>query len=300
MTALTYALGFITVSANLASFGVQAFQPFRLQYILAGALVLLILAAFLLSVGLRVYLHGDRLTSVRLELALQVGGIWARLAWLFLLSEIAFYIVIDTLLLGPFLFGVEYATSWGVIWTLFIFDFLNSTLKVPTPRDRKWQLVASIVIQVGSVFYFFQNIHDEHIRALFWGFVSLAVTIAFIFRNRNAFRQIAAYHVAVGIFFVALVWSGYYGSELYKFTRPVVGGGKPIVARLLVTEEARGMLGGVISVEGNQSEDVLILGDSGDELLVVPVSAAGITAAGTGGPIVRINKALLRGSVAKR
>jgi len=247
-----------------------------------------------------VYAQGDRFTSVRQELAVELGGNWARSAWIFLISEIAFFIVINTLFVGPFLFGVENATSWSVLWTLFIFDFVNATLRVRTSTDRKWQLITSIALQVGSLGYFFRYIHDENMRALFWGYVSLAVFIAFIFRNRNAFRQIAAYHAALGIFFVAVGWSGYFGATLYKFARPIVGGGKPIVARLLVSNEARNVLRGVIFVEGGQSEEVLILGDSGDELLVIPVSTVATSGVGTGGPVVRINKSLVLGSVVKR
>lgn len=292
VAATTYVIGFLVVSAHLASLGVENFQVFRLQYIATGTVTLAILLMYAAFVGWELVRREDYVTLTRVTLLVGLGGIWARLAGIFVLSAIAFKVVVATLAVSAIFFDVPVGSIYYLLFVFFVLDVSAIAGRTRGRWDLISRLVTLLAMQVMAIPAFFRVIEDVPVRVLFWRFTLLAIAIGSLYYWRRILGRGRAY-VAAGLAFVVLLWSVDFGSFLYKFVRPSIGGGKPVVVRLLVTDQARKMLKGLLLVDGYLSEEVFVLADSGGELVVRPVHLPASTQR-----VVRINKGMIQGSVA--
>jgi hypothetical protein len=97
------------------------------------------------------------------------------------------------------------------------------------------------------------------------------------------------------VIIILLVFTIYFGSSLYGSTRTGLGGGKPPIVQLLLTDEASIKLKGVLTTQDDLSEKVRLLSDTAEDIVVMSASEGSQNS-----PILQISKKLVLGVVTYR
>jgi hypothetical protein len=269
--ALAYASGFVVVTAHLGRFGLKDYDAFRVQYLVAGAIVWVTIGLFAYFVGRRV-LRIDADTEEYIKLFESVGGKgsgWATWAFFYTVGELAYFLVVCTLITGSLLFTLPSTNTLLVVIAIVAGQQLvDMVLNSAASRHlTQWSFV-----WVGAFFATalagFLFVADGPYRELFVSLCLLATGLnAYQYQRSHSMNPnlVKAYFVGFGL----LVISGAFGAHFYDRVRPSIGGGAPHLVRLIVDEtkmpeELKNLLG----VEGNTSKPVDLLAGTATEILV--------------------------------
>jgi hypothetical protein len=271
LLALAYVAGFIVVTAHLGRFGLKDYDAFRVQYLVAGAVVWVAIGFFAYFVGRHV-LRMDEDTNEYRKLFESLGGkgpVWTAWAFIYTWAELAYFLVVCTLVTGSLLFFVPsmqtimfaLALVMGQQW---IFTARTSAAgRHLTKWSYVWFGAFFATTLVGFIF-----VAEGPYREFFISLCLLALGLnAYQLQLEHSGNPLVvkAYFIGFGLLFV----SGSFGAYFYDRVRPSIGGGAPQTLRLVMDEtkvpvELRKQLGMV----DNVSKPVDLLAESSIEILV--------------------------------
>lgn len=276
LSALLYTVGLIVVNVHLASFGVQDFKLFKFRYITAGWLVLITLAVFTLLAGRRIYhAESDFVAITKLGIKQRYGILWIVFSLIQVLVEIMFGIVVAVCWIGSLLFeGASITPVFVIITVFFVVDytlFIGGLYK----QKPKLTILIAFLFHCTSIVLFLHFVDHPALRSLFWAFVILSVFLNLIFDLRKRLVHSLSYKFveSVWMLIVLFVFAIYFGSNLYSMTRIGIGGGKPPVVQLLLTDEGLAKLKDLLITRGALSEKVLLLSENSQEVIIMPANS---------------------------
>lgn len=271
LLAVAYISGFVVVTAHLGRFGLKDYDAFRVQYLVAGAIVWVTIGLFAYFVGRHVF-RIDSDTEEYRKLFESVGGKgagWAAWAFFYTAGELAYFLVVCTLVTGSLLFSLPNTnTIFVAVAIVFGQQLVDMVLTSAASRHlTQWSFVWIGVFFVTALAGFLFVVEGPY-RELFFSFCLLAAGLnAYVYQRSHTSRPhlVKAYFLGFGL----LVVSGAFGAHFYDRVRPSIGGGAPQVVRLIVDEtkmplELRSSLG----VVGNTSKPIDLLAETATEVLV--------------------------------
>lgn len=271
LLALAYISGFIVVTAHLGRFGLKDYDALRVQYLVAGAIVWVTIGLFAFFVGQHAF-RIDSNTEEYRKLFESVGGKgsrWAAWAFFFNAGELAYLLVVCTLVTGSLLFSLpNINTILVAVAIMFGQQLVDRVLTSAASRHlTQWSFVWIGVFFATALTAFLFVVEGPH-RGLFYFFCLLAAGLIAYQHQRHITRSqhfIKAYFLGFGL----LVVSGAFGAHLYDRVRPSIGGGAPQIVRLIVDETKMPVgLRSSLGVVGNTSKPVNLLAETPTEVLV--------------------------------
>lgn len=270
LLAVAYLCGFVAVTAHLGRFGLRDYDAFRVQYLVAGAIVWVLIGLFAFIVGRHV-LTVDKDVEEYEELFTSKGAIglgWAMWAYLYNGSELIFLLLACTFVAGSLLFALPGMTVVFVGAAIMSGQYLISKILIGSKeRLTPWSFVyigAFWLVAVGAFLF----VAEGPYRELFFSFCLLAIGLNAYTEQRSRTkhpRAFTAYSIGLGL----LVISGVFGAQYYDRVRPSIGGGAPMVVRLIVDEsKIPPELKVQLHIENGLSAPVAILAETNGELLV--------------------------------
>lgn len=269
--ALAYLSGFIVVTAHLGRFGLKDYDAFRVQYLVAGAIIWVIIGLFAYLVGRHVF-RIDEDTEKYRKLFESFGGNgagWAIWAFFFTASELAYFIVICTLVAGSLLFSLPSTNTIFLVGAIaFGQQLVDMALTSPASRHlTQWSFVLIGVFFATALAGFLFAVEGAYLELFIWFCMISAGLYAYHdqrLHSRNP-KLIRAYFFGFGLLFV----SGVFGEHFYDRVRPSIGGGAPQVVRLIVDEAKMPVeLKRSLGVVGDTSTSVYLLSETATEILV--------------------------------
>ena len=269
--ALAYLSGFIVVTAHLGRFGLKDYDAFRVQYLVAGAIVWVTIGLFAYFVGRHVF-RIDEDTEEYRKLFESVGGKgsgWAAWAFFYTAGELAYFLGVCTLVAGSLLFFLP-STNTILLAVAIVFGQQLVDMVLTSAASRhltQWSFVWIGVFFATALAGFLFVVEGPY-RELFIFFCVLAAGLNAYQHQRRHSRNpklIKAYFIGFGL----LVVSGAFGSHFYDRVRPSIGGGAPQVVRLIVDETKMPVeLKRSLGVVGDTSTSVDLLAETATEILV--------------------------------
>jgi hypothetical protein len=271
LLALAYVSGFIVVTAHLGRFGLKDYDAFRVQYLVAGSIVWVVIGLFAYFVGRHVLRLDDDTNECRkLFESLGCNGAgWTAWAFFYTMVELGYFLAVCTLIIGSLLFSLP-NTSTILVAVAIVSgqQWINLVMTSAASRHlTKWSFVW-FGIFFGTSFVGFFIVADGPYR-------ELLISLCFLAFLLNAYQSqlshaknpllVKAYFVGFSVLFI----SGAFGTHFYDRVRPSIGGGAPQTVRLIVDEtkvplELRNQLG----VVGSTSKSVDLLAETDTEILV--------------------------------
>lgn len=270
-----YGIGFIVVNTHLATYGIQARNPFEVRYVPAGVLLVAVLLFFFLLAGVRV-IAGQR--DVNEIWDVRGKGrwryFWGLIALLHPFASIGFGLVVVSSFIGAVALQdipIGPASVTGALF--FIIDYPLSVSGAYSRAPRVSRL-ALIGVYVFSMYWFFARLPSGPTRNLFWMFVGAAFAINMVVDLKRLVRSIVPGAIITGVF-VVLAFSTLFGKYLYGHVPVALGGGEPQRVRLLAGPGTSTYLNSILSFEGSVSEPLFLIGETDDELMLSKTERAG-------------------------
>ena len=276
--AAAYICGFIVVTAYLGRFGLREYAAFRMQYLIAGTMIFLLVGLFGYFVA-RNMGPGNSDVEQYTKFFMPVGGDtlkWSFLAVLFLFLQTAYNVVLCSVISAALLFPLPNRETLLLIIAIagggaFInFVMTSSARNHVSPR---------VFVYIGSfmalaVIAFLLMADGPYLELAYFYFVALAYLISYRYHQRSTTepKALAFYFSIVSI----VVFSGIFGTFFYEHVRPSIGGGAPVTVRILIDEQrAPPELARVLRLHDGSLAPVDLLAETDTELLIGTANSSG-------------------------
>jgi hypothetical protein len=273
--------GFIIVNVYLADFGIYDYSLFRMKYLSAGFLFIMILAVYFFFVWRKIYYAEEDVGEI--ARILMTGSIskfgrsfWGFLAMIIVYADNAFGIVVATTLISMLAFPyINIGLVFGFLFLFFIIDYPMIKLNIYQKSPRV-MFITSCIFHILSVFLFFAFIKEGEARMLFWTLVAITFIINSILDLRKKQQPEGSYVTKLSTF--DFIWimicviglSVYFGKTLYGKISPELGGGKPKTISLIIEKKDMSFFKKIsIEINNNISEDLFLLQQTNNEIYIV-------------------------------
>jgi len=268
---LVYISGFIVVTAHLGRFGLKDYDAFRLQYLVAGAIVWVTIGLFTYFVGRHVSRLDEDADEYRqwLESMGGKGNAWAAWALFLNISELAQLLVVCTLVTGSILFPLPNVETITVAVAMFCGQqLIDMALTSRAKKHISKLFMVLLGLYFSTTVCGFLAFVEGSYRDLFFAFCFLAGGASVYQHQRLHARSpklVTAYFVGFGL----LVVSGSFGAHFYDRVRPSIGGGSPQTVTLFLDEAKVPIaLKNELNVQGSISLSADVLAETATEVLV--------------------------------
>lgn len=278
-----YVVGFIIVNSYLTANGVFIHDFFNNSYLIAGSVYAFALVVFAYFAGRRIYFLNEDIKSFSIELGLKWWGILFSV--IFVLSEIIFSCLVSSLIVTNFLFVHEGSRQifYRFLFLYIFWDYFMWT-KGFYQKHLFITLIIALFFYIAGVFIVIHT-HDKSVKSVFYFYLSLGFLINFIFDfyERTGKFLLSMFWTLLSIVLVAHLWGTlYFGRIKNQF-----GGGNPVEARLLLSNEVPQYLRGVLKLKEGLSGIVYILFESKNEMVIqVPTNSKPLN--------IRVSKTLIK------
>lgn len=236
--AVTYVCGFIVVTAYMGILGIRDYESFRVEYIIAGVMFLLLAGMYHILVGRRILLL-DEYSKEFLE-SLDKGwshqGFWHAYTFAFPLLEASFGLAMATCAMYGFIF--EMKLSLAPLFSTIVFAasvpfFLIPTRKKLMSSKLRFLLTGALYVVTFVVFNVFT---DGLLKSLYdtLYFATVMMAIIFILRHDmpNSRGRLTVYFLVL----MLVTFSGLFGHKFYGHVRPSIGGGQPEHVQIVIND----------------------------------------------------------------
>lgn len=277
-TVVLYVFGFIVVNTYLAKFGIVSLGLFEARYVPAGAFVGALLFIYIVTAGLHVYYGPEKvgeLVSAGKKDG-KVSTLWGIFSMIHTYAGLGYGLALATTLVGWYF--LDDGGAELLIIPMLLFYMIDFPLREKGTLDRLPRFSAILLFGFYCLFIatYVYVIDNNSLHALF----AVLFAIAFV-QNQVQHEQDRTGHqsfssrlmLIVAVPTVLLVLCLFVGRTLYGEVPRGVGGGKPPVVRLLFSDEAISKVEGFLPIKGDQSQLFLLIDETCEELIVVPVDA---------------------------
>lgn len=276
LTAALYVFGFVVVNTYLAQFGVARFELLEARYVPAGALVAAILFIFSVTAGMHVY-YGRAKVGQLVSLGIKDGKVstpWGIFAMIHAYAGVVFGLALATSMVGWLFLDDERFVALSILMLLFY--LVDSPLRERGTFDRFPRVESFVLFALYCIFVvtYFYVVDNYKLHALFGMFMALSWCLNLVLHEQESGRSFSSRYMKVSMLpLVLLAFCLFIGSEIYDEVPRGRGGGKPSAIRLVFSDEGISKLEGFLPMEGNSSQDVLLIDETTQELIVIPASA---------------------------
>lgn len=235
-----YFCGFIVVTAHLGRFGLREYDPFRTQYLVAGAIVFVLVGVFAYFVW-NLLTRLDTNTAEYEKLFERLGGAgrgWAIWAFVYASIEVAYFVVVCTIVAASLLFPLPQKSVLFLVLAIVAGKFLIDMILTSAASEHlsPWSFVWIGIFMGAAVVGFLLLTEGPYYDFSFLFFVSVAVVIGYQRQKRLAPdpKAVTAYFVV----FSLIAFSAAFGASFYGRVRTSVGGGAPVTVRLVMSEQS--------------------------------------------------------------
>jgi hypothetical protein len=280
LTAVLYVFGFIVVNTYLAQFGVARFELLEVRYVPAGVLVGALLFIYSVTAGLNLY-YGPRKVGYLVSLGTKDGKFskpWGIYSMFHAYAGVGFGLALATSIVGGLLLDDE--SLKPLLIPMALFYLLDSPLRERGTLDRFPRVESFLLFAFYCIFLvmYLYLVDNYKLHALFGTFLGLSWALNLVLheQDRAGSKSFASRYMKVTVLpMILLAFCLFIGSEIYGEVSRGRGGGKPAVIRLVLTDDAVTKLSDSLPLEGNRSQHLLLIGETNQELIVVPVNDDG-------------------------
>lgn len=266
-----YVYGFIIVTAHLGRFGVQEYEIFRMQYLIAGGM-------FWILVGIFVFFMGRHMTTLDEDTAKykklfermgSTGRGWTIWAFVLTFIEVVCFVVVGTviaalILLPPPKKSINPLLIMAMIIGKFLIDFILTSAASERLSARFYVWTGSYMAAVIAGFLLLADALYYELFLIF-SLMSMGLLYYMTILHHRVSKVFTAFIVILGL----IGFSGQFGIRLYGHVKRSVGGGAPITVRLILSEQGSPTeLGRTLNARDGISAPVDLLGETSAELLV--------------------------------
>ncbi|MDZ4202658.1 MAG: hypothetical protein U1C96_11005 [Gallionella sp.] len=238
---LSYICGFITVTAYLGSFGIKDYETFRTQYIISGATLFLIFGLFYYFIGRHAIALDDDIKKYA-ELFAEFGARgrrWEVVAAIYCVSELAFFVVIATVIGTSLLFTIP-ATKIMPLLAIMMLGYVLNDMIITSQAAKAirglYFLLVSIFYSLSFIAFYYLA---DGIITSFLTFLLVGTTLAIIVAGSlNSIKTAKARKIYLTFFpiFLLVTSSGAFGRYFYGHVRSSIGGGEPEQVQIVIDE----------------------------------------------------------------
>ncbi len=276
--AVAYICGFIVVTAYLGKFGLREYAAFRMQYLIAGATVFLLAGLFFYFVARNI---GPDNTDVEqyTTFFMPVGGDtlkWSFLALLFIFVEIAFNVILCSVLSAAFLFPLP---NRATVLLLIAIVSGGALIHFVMTSDARNHASPRSFVYIGTfmalaVIAFLLLVDGPYVELAYFYFAAFAFLNSYRYQQRSTTepKALAFYFSIASI----VAFSGLFGAFFYGHVRPDIGGGAPVTVRILIDEQrTTPELARVLQLRDGSLASVDLLAETDTELVIGIANSSG-------------------------
>lgn len=272
---ILYVFGFIVVNTYLAGFGIVNLGFFEARYVPAGGLVLALLFIYAVTAGIHVY-YGPQKVGELVSVGKKdgkTGLAWGIYSMIHVYAGAGYGLAFATTLVGWYFLDDGGAKLLFI--PMLLFFAIDFPLREKGTLDRFPRLSAILLFTFYCLFMaaFFYAIDKNALRFVFGAFLGISLVQNLIQHEheRAGYLTFFTKHMLVIVIpTVLLAFCLFVGKFLYGEVSRGVGGGKPAVVRLLFADETLSKVGDLVPSEGNQSDLLLLIDETSDELILIP------------------------------
>lgn len=251
-----YVSGFLVLNSNLAKSGVLDVEFVDARYFLAGANFIFYLVCFYLFAG-RAVLFTPKWLREDLERMNKDGpkSFWSFVVFAHSIITGTFFCCLSAALFTTFAIGsaettVFYAALAGAFLVLYTFDVTNLDLKYPRVSE-----IVTIVAKLIATYAFFVYVGSGAMRSAFFSYVGIFFFINLVLDSFTRYKvttdRLAFFWIYAVVFLLGTAIG--YGTLFYGQVSSKLGGARPQIVSLGLTEEARNSLPMQIAASPSQS-----------------------------------------------
>lgn len=265
-----YFSGFLVVTAHLGNIGFRDYDAFRMQYLIAGGIVCLLIGLFTYIVGRHVGKIDDSTNALIKHLG-DVGANsinWKLTAFIYVIVELLFFATLASFIASSFLFLKQDNTNFIITFYLYLWDtFVQFFIRSKSDLSR-WA-VLGIGILRGLVIVGYYLLASSMQIKLSYYFIALSIVILFY----NDYKKVVSNAIALCLYFTisgVVAFSVAFGATFYGNVKPSFGGGAPIKASI-VFKDMQSLPNDIVTslkIKNRTTTYVDLLAESNNELLI--------------------------------
>ncbi len=275
---VVYLIGFVVVNTYLSGTGVFRFEIINSQYLSAGVLTLIVFIIFGLLVGRKVYY----VSSDFIELEKLVfdktkplkSFLWRVFSFLYILIEIYFSIVFGVYLTANIFFE-NFEADFKldlIIFGLFVVDYYFLWRNDLYNRNPFIILPLVSAFFIITIYFFLKDINDSRVILLLFIYVSMAIILYFVldfYEFTYEFTNGKNYLVLViTIILTFIILAVFFGKTLYGEVKRGLGGGKPMIATLVVNDQVPQVIDNILEVKNNITSEIELYSETTSDLIL--------------------------------
>jgi hypothetical protein len=268
-----YIPGCIIVNSYLIDYGVQDFSLFRIKYLSAGFVFIIIFTLYFIIVLQSIYYFDEKFDKILITLNPEKNSFfWIIFSTIRVIAEYALRHIVAVLVISTMFFPekishINVSMRFFITLTGVIFLIVTSRL------SQKWpKTVYSIsgIFYLSSPFLFFHYLETTvtfKLLLMFIGISTLYVSTLFITNKKIINFDKSDYFV---ILLFLILTSAFFGKLLYGDVKPEFGGGTQVPIKLIINKKNTPLFQEIpIVVNNNISEKVFLLLQTNNEYYII-------------------------------
>lgn len=265
-----YIFGFIIVNSHLVKNGIYSFEIFNTIYLAAGAIFIIVVAIFGFTVGRRVYfLDNDFYQLVSNYNKLHNLKKWSIFCLLYILVELLFAVIFGVFWTAYLLFDdVQEIKILIVLLTVFfVIEYLIAK-KINFYRNHIYIGISVIIITSFFIVFAIKFLlSDKRILSLFFYYMGNLMVLNIVIQISQKRKDNNIFKYFWGLIFLFST-ATLFGNNYYDEIKREYGGGKPMFAKLIVSNYFPAYLSKMLKTENGVIKDAKILAETNSDILI--------------------------------